>query len=219
MTGPEVLVFDLYGTLVDPIAISTSLASHFGEDGLRIAELWRATQIDYAFRLTIMGRFEDFAWVTARSLEHALAACDRSLPQSDRDALLAAYDGLAAFPEVPAALRALHDAGREMVVLSNGSADMVAACLEQSGLAPFFRRWISVDAVRAYKPDPRVYAHAADVIGRPAGELRLVSSNPFDVVGAARAGMRTAWVNRTGRPFDTIAAAPELELRSLGDLP
>jgi 2-haloacid dehalogenase len=61
-TNREVLAFDLYGTLVDPIAISGELGRVRGEsEGREAARLWRLKQLEYSFRLTAMGRYEDFA--------------------------------------------------------------------------------------------------------------------------------------------------------------
>jgi 2-haloacid dehalogenase len=96
---------------------------------------------------------------------------------------------------------------------------MIASCLDSSGLAGFFSQQISVDEVRAFKPSPLAYQHAAERLARPAGRIRLVTSNAFDSVGASAAGLRTAWVNRTGDPFDTIGRQPDLTVPALDRLP
>ena len=51
--------------------------------------------------------------------------------------------------------------GYELAVLSNGTPAMIANCLGNSGLGEFFGRRVSVDEVRAFKPSPVVYRHAA----------------------------------------------------------
>jgi len=89
VTGREVLAFDLYGTLVDPIAISGELGRVLGDsDGREAARLWRLKQLEYSFRLTAMGRYEDFRWVTSRALDFALASIgtqpDLTVPALDR---------------------------------------------------------------------------------------------------------------------------------------
>jgi 2-haloacid dehalogenase len=57
VTDREVLAFDLYGTLVDPVAISGELDRVLGGSGGRkVARLWRLTQLEYSFRLTAMGQ-------------------------------------------------------------------------------------------------------------------------------------------------------------------
>ncbi len=50
------------------------------------------------------------------------------------------------------------------------------------------------------------------------GEVRLVSSNPFDDIGAEAAGMRAAWVDRSGGLFDTLGLRPEIVVGTLTEL-
>lgn len=216
----ELLAFDLYGTLVDPLAMSTELARMVRPgEAERVAATWRRAQIDYAFRLTVMNRYIDFAEVTARALDFALAEAGHAVAPGARASLLDRYDALEPFVDTRPALRALADAGVEVVLLSNGSPAMLEACLQASGLRTYFSQVLSVDTVRAYKPHPAVYRHVAAATGRPVEAIRLVSCNPFDVVGAATAGMRTVWVNRSGARFDTLEPQPELTVGALTDLP
>jgi 2-haloacid dehalogenase len=109
--------------------------------------------------------------------------------------------------------------GYELVVLSNGTPAMIRNCLDNSGLGGFFGQRISVDEVRVFKPSPVVYRHAAGRLSVPVGQVRLVTSNAFDSVGASAAGMRTAWVNRSAAPFDTIGQQPDLTVPALDRLP
>jgi 2-haloacid dehalogenase len=215
----ETLVFDLYGTLVDPLSVADELARTLPRaDALRVAVEWRRKQVEYSFRLTVMGRYEDFAWITERALEFALAECSCTLPPRARSAVMAHYCALEPFADVVPGLEMLSEAGYPTVLLSNGDPAMLRECLENSGLQRFFPSVISVDAVRAFKPHPAVYHCAADTVARPIGETRIVSCNPFDVVGAATAGMRTAWINRAGGPFDTIGDPPGITVGSLTEL-
>jgi 2-haloacid dehalogenase len=216
----EVLAFDLYGTLVDPMAISSELGQVLGDsDGRETARLWRLKQLEYSFRLTAMGRYEDFRWVTARALDFALASIGVSLPDAQAQRLMGLYDHLRAFPDAVPALRALATRGYELAVLSNGSPDMIRNCLDNSGLREFFGQRISVDEIRLFKPSPVVYRHAAERLGVPIGRVRLITCNAFDSVGASAAGMRTAWVNRSAAaPFDTIGRPPDLAVPALDRL-
>ena len=213
-----VLAFDVYGTLVDPIRVWTRVHEYAPDQALRIAELWRQKQLEYSFRLTAMEQYEDFEWVTARALAYALAVSGATLSPSQTAVLLAQYDDLEAFEDVRPGLERLRESGREMVVFSNGSPRMLDAVLSSSGLRPYFSQVVSVHDVRAFKPSPRVYQHLLARVGRRAEQVLLVSSNPFDVIGARAAGLQAAWVNRTGAPFDTLAPPPPLVIGSLGQL-
>jgi 2-haloacid dehalogenase len=215
----EVLAFDLYGTLVDPIAIASELGRLLGDaEGREVAGLWRLKQLEYAFRLTAMGRYEDFRWVTARALDFAVASLGMRLPDGQDERLVELYDYLRPFPDAVPALGELAGLGYELVVLSNGTPAMIRNCLDNSGLGGFFGQRVSVDEVRAFKPSPVVYRHAARRLSVPVGQLRLVTSNAFDCVGAGAAGMRTAWVNRSAAPFDTIGARPDITVPALDQL-
>jgi 2-haloacid dehalogenase len=215
----EVLVFDLYGTLVDPLAIAVDLTEMLGAGASEVSGLWRAKQLEYSFRLTVMDSYRDFRAVTAAALEFALASAGLSLTSMQRQHLLDRYDQLPPFEDAAAALRSLAEYGFELAVLSNGTGSMIAACLASCGLDAWISRQLSVEEVRAYKPSPRVYQYAAERLGRAAGQLRLVSGNAFDIAGAGAAGLRTAWVNRAGIPFDTISRPPEVIVSDLGQLP
>ncbi|MCA1706982.1 MAG: haloacid dehalogenase type II [Actinobacteria bacterium] len=218
MADAEALAFDMYGTLVDPIRIWRALEQDTGDAALRIAEVWRQKQLEYSFRLTVMGRYEDFEWVTRKALDHALAVAGRELSESRKAALMAQYDDLETFGDVLPGLRRLRESGHRMLVFSNGSPRMLRSIMHAAGLEPYFEGYVSVDEVRAFKPSPRTYQRVAERLARSIGEVRLISSNPFDVTGAEAAGMKAAWVNRTGGLFDCLGSPPSIVVESLTEL-
>jgi len=219
MATPEALAFDVYGTLVDPIGIAAELERHAGDAARRIAETWRQKQLEYTFRLSVMERYEDFEWVTHRSLHHALAVAGLELSAGAVDELMASYDRLERFADVAEGLDRLHAAGHTLAILSNGTPRMLERVSLNAGLRPPIEDIVSVDEVRVYKPSPRVYLHAAERLRRPVETVRLVSANPFDVIGAEAAGMRGAWIDRSGNGlFDTLAEPPRMVVRTLVEL-
>src|SRR5215471_7241982 len=215
MTVAEALAFDMYGTLVDPIRIWKRLERYLPGDAQRIAELWRQKQLEFTFRLTAMERYEDFEQVTRKALDYALAATRHTLDSQQKNSLMLQYDDLERFADVEPGLKHLKDAGYEMVVFSNGSPAMLTAIMNAANLHPYFKGFVSVDEVKVYKPSPAVYKHVANRLGRPINEVRLISSNPFDVIGAESAGMQAAWVNRSNGLFDTLAPMPQMVVKSL----
>ena len=219
MSAPEALAFDMYGTLVDPIRIWKQLEQYIpDEDALRVAEVWRQKQLELTFRLTVMERYEDFEWITRKALDYALAAAGQELEADQKDVLIAQYNNLERFDDVDSGLKRLKEAGHEMVVFSNGTPAMLQATLDQEGLHQYFQGFVSVDEVKVYKPSPKVYWHVADRLGRPIEEVWLISSNPFDNVGAEAAGMRAVWVDRSGGLFDPLGSPPEMIVETLTEL-
>lgn len=216
---PEALAFDMYGTLVDPIRISEQLGEYLPDAAPRVSQAWRQKQLEYTFRLTAMNRYEPFERVTRKALDYALAATGEDLSDDQKNDLMARYNSLEKFYDTEPGLQRLREAGHEMVVFSNGSPRMLEELMDNAGLRPFFPRgFVSVDEVGAYKPSPKVYRHVAEKLGRPVGEVRLVSSNPFDVIGAEAAGMRAAWVDRSGGVFDTLGPRPDTVVGTLVEL-
>lgn len=219
MTDPPTLAFDVYGTLVDPAGISTRLEAFLPHDvAARVAEAWRRKQLEITFRLTAMGTYQDFAWCTSRALEHALAQAGHDLDISARTELMAGYAELDVYPDVVPGLELLRDQGHPLVVLSNGSPAMLEELLSNVRLDGYFDRCFSADEVQAFKPAPEVYLHAARELERAPGDVLLVSSNPFDDIGAAAAGLRAAWVDRTHGLFEADGTPPTLHVSTLTEL-
>jgi 2-haloacid dehalogenase len=53
---------------------------------------------------------------------------------------------------------------------------------------------LSCDLLGVYKPDPRAYGRAIEVLGVEAPEVMMVASHPSDLRAARAAGWRTAYV-------------------------
>lgn len=215
----SVVAFDVYGTLIDPIGIAEEIDRTLGGRGRELAALWRNKQLEYSFRLTVMGAYRDFRWVTDRALRFTAASAGVELTEDAVRHLIDRYDELPAFPDALPALALLRADGHRPAVFSNGSPDMIERLMRNSGLGTHIDRRISVDEVRAFKPAPAAYHHAARSLGVAIGEVTLVSCNPFDVIGANAAGMRTVWVNRTAATYDTIGDPPHAVVTGLADLP
>ena len=197
------VVFDLYGTL---LAID-SMAAHVARAQVADAEAfvrdWRRKQLEYAFLCSLAQAYRDFDELTALALEQTCAARGVGLDVAGRAALVEAWLSMPAYDDVAPALGALAARGVPLAVLTNGTPDSANAALVSAGIRGLLNAVLSVESVRAYKPDPRVYALATARFGCAPREIVFVSSNPWDAWGAASFGFRVAWCNR-GR-----AAAPD----------
>jgi 2-haloacid dehalogenase len=78
---------------------------------------------------------------------------------------------------------------------------------------------LSVDAVRIYKPSPRVYELGPRAFGVTAPEILFISSNAWDVAGAKAFGYRVCWWNRQAAPGEELGITADLEVRGLEELP
>ena len=214
--------FDVYGTLVDPLEMNEHLRSFVGgELADRFAELWRQKQLEYAFLRGLMRRYEDFGVCTRQALVHTANVLSVDLSEEDRERLLEEYQDLKPFPDVIPGIQALKEKGHTLVAFSNGVEATVRTLLDRAGVMPHLQGAISVDDLQTFKPDPEVYHYLARRLGTELSETWLVSSNPFDVMGAKSAGLRAAWVRRNpNAQFDPWDIEPDLiapELQTLAE--
>ena len=215
MATPKAFIFDAYGTLFDVHSV-VEAGRALASDPQALSLLWRQKQLEYTWLRTLMGRYEDFWAVTEAALRFALARLGIAAGDAAVARLMEAYLSLATFPDVAGALAGL--AGTPLGILSNGSPRMLDAAVRSSGLAGTFRHVLSVDAVRAYKPSPTVYELGPRAFGVPAGDIRFVSSNAWDVAGAKAFGYRTCWCNRLAAPMERLGVSPDLEVRTLDEI-
>jgi len=209
-------VFDAYGTLFDVHAAIGQHRSAAGPDADRFSEVWRSKQLEYTWTLTLAGRYVDFWTLTERALDHAFARFP-SVDKALKPKLLDAYLTLGAFPDARALLRDLKARGETTAILSNGAPKMLAAAVAAANVAGDLDAVLSVDAIRIYKPRPEVYALVTAHFQLAPRDVIFVSSNRWDVMGAAAFGFRTAWINRAGMA-EEYDPAPDAVRRDLAGL-
>lgn len=214
----NVYVFDAYGTLFNVHAAIARHRAAAGPEAERFSEIWRSKQLEYSWTLTLAGRYVDFWALTERALDYAFArvpSVDRTL----RPKLLDAYLALDAYPDARGALADLKARGARLAILSNGSPHMLAAAVEAAGIGGLLDAVLSVEAVRVYKPQQRVYTLVNDALPVKPRDVAFVSSNRWDIMGAATFGFQTFWVNRARVPDEYADVAPRSEIADLAALP
>jgi 2-haloacid dehalogenase len=211
---PRAFVFDAYGTLFDVHAAIGRHRSAAGPDADRFSEIWRSKQLEYTWTLTLAGSYLDFWTLTERALDYAFARFP-SVDKALKPRLLDAYLELNAFPDARIVLRDLKARAETTAILSNGSPKMLAAAVQAAKID--LDAVLSVDALRIYKPRPEVYALVTERFKLAPSDVVFVSSNRWDVMGAAAFGFRTAWVNRAKMP-EEYGPAPTTVLADLGGL-
>lgn len=217
----EALCFDMYGTLCDTSSVTATLSRALDVTDRFVADIdlmWRQKQLQYSFQLNAMDEYVPFSEVTERALEYTLEFYDLDPDDGTRQTILESYDELAPYPDAVDALEQLDDAGFTTTILSNGNPEMLEPLAEHAGFTPYLDDIISADEVSAFKPTPAVYENAADRVGHPLDQCRLVSSNAWDVAGASNAGMMTGWINRAREPPERVGGAATTVCDTLSEL-
>jgi 2-haloacid dehalogenase len=216
--GIRAFVFDAYGTLLDVNAAVKRNAASMGEKADAFAAMWRSRQLEYCWTRTMMNRYEDFWTVTEEALVYTLRTFRLDHDEDLKARLLSAYFVLDAHPEARQALARLKDSQVKISVLSNGTNQMIKAALEAGGLLEFIDAALSVDDLKVYKPDPRVYQYACDTLNVKPSQVVFVSSNAWDLAGASSFGFKAARINRSQLPPEYEFAGLHSEHRSLVEL-
>jgi len=218
LEGVRACVFDAYGTLFDFAAAAKGCRDLLGDDIDRLTGRWREKQLQYTWLRAVQGRHEDFWQVTGDALDFALETLGIEKPDL-RERLMTLYLTLDAFPEVPAVLKRLKQAGLQTAILSNGSPKMLDAVVKGANLSGLIDAVLSVEEVGVYKPHPKVYQLAVDRLRVPASAIAFQSSNAWDAYAASAFGMQVVWCNRYAQRRERLPGRPDHEVRSLSELP
>jgi 2-haloacid dehalogenase len=213
----KAVIFDAYGTLFDVHSAVGRHAAQVGPDAARLSEIWRTKQLEYSWVLSLAGRYEPFWTLTEQALDHAFARCP-DVDRSVRPLLLEAYRTLDAYPEVRATLGALRARGLRTGILSNGDPGMLDAAVASAGLGPELDAVLSVDAAKVFKTSPLAYDLVLQALSLKAEEVAFVSSNRWDIAGAAAFGFHPVWVNRLGMPDEYPALRPGMVISTLSSM-
>ena len=217
MSKPEVIFFDVNETLSDMSTMGETFA-RLGAPA-QLAGTWFATLLRDGFALATTGELGRFAEIGSEALRTLL----RGLPlecsiDEAVDRVMADFTDLEVHPDVAAGIEGLSDLGVRLVTLSNGSVGVAEGLLERAGVVSQFERLLSAEEAGVWKPSRRAYEYALATCGVDPTEAMLVAVHPWDIHGAARAGLSTAWINRAGSSYPGHFTAPTLEVSSVTDL-
>jgi 2-haloacid dehalogenase len=218
LTGIKACVFDAYGTLFDFASAARNCRDLIGDQTDKLTALWRDKQLQYTWLRAVQGRHADFWQVTGDALDYSLETLALDNPAL-RERLMLLYLTLEPFPEVPAVLKQLKDAGMRTAILSNGSPEMLAPLVTAAKLNPVLDAVLSVEDAGVYKPHAKVYQLAVDRLGVPASAIAFQSASAWDAFAAMACGMRVVWCNRYGQRPERLPGTPDREIKSLSELP
>jgi 2-haloacid dehalogenase len=209
-------VFDAYGTLFDPFSVQGKVERIFPGWGEALSRLWRSRQLEYTWLRALMNRYADFWQVTREALVYACRSLGLRCETAQEEELMQEYLRLEVYPDVKVGVEVLRK--QRLAILSNGSPQMLEALVEHTGLKQAFAALLSVDKVKTYKPSPVVYQLAVDSLDFEKSQIGFVSSNYWDVAGAAAFGFPAFWLNRSQATHEELEIAPEAAITGLGEL-
>ncbi len=212
----KAVVFDAYGTLFDVNSAAKKCKNKIGDKWETFANFWRTTQLEYTWLRSLMKRHKDFWEITEDSLDKSMSVYN--IDKSLRDELLNLYKVLSPYPEVEEVLKSLKKKNLKLCILSNGTPELLNELVSSNNLKNLFDKIFSIEEVKVYKPDARVYELPIKKFNIQPKEITFLSANTWDVSGGGNYGYNSIWVNRNNSQFDFLDYQPKNEISNLSHL-
>ena len=216
MKNIKAIIFDAYGTLFDVNSAAEKCKDKIGDKWEGFANFWRTTQLEYTWLRSLMKRHKDFWQITEDSLDKSMKAFN--IDPLMKNELLNLYKVLSPFKEVPEVLKVLKKKNFKLAILSNGTPALLKELVKSNNLDNIFDDLFSVEQVRIYKPDSKVYDMPINKYRIEKNEVAFLSANTWDVSGGGNYGFNAIWVNRDKNIFDNLDCKPNFEIKNLSEL-
>lgn len=202
LSGITTLAFDVGGTVVDwHNGISEQLAALGAERGTQadwpaVTKAWRTAALQRALNATTAelprGNIDGVHRETLDPVldQFGLAG---AFDDRDREAMTGFWHKLDSWPDAARG----HARLRQKFVMSTLTILSVSLIVDISRRAPF--HWdavISCEMLERYKLDPLPYREGPRILQRDPGEVLMVAAHNFDLLAAAKEGLRTAFIKR-----------------------
>jgi 2-haloacid dehalogenase len=225
-TGVNTVMFDFYGTVVDMQGgLVEAITPYLAQKGYtanppsRLVTWWRRTHFENSMIDALLHRdHTPYRDIGRQAVDYTLDRAGIAHTPDEVDSLVAEIERLKPFPDVVAGLETLKDNGFRLVILSNGDPDMLERGVAFSGTAHLFDQVISVAEAGSFKPHEVTYRTATELLDVRPDQVFFVANHAFDCIGAKAAGMRTAFVDRRGRPFGNNKYVPDAVVADFAEL-
>ncbi len=212
----KAIVFDAYGTLFDVNSAAEKCKDKIGNKWESFANFWRITQLEYTWLRSLMKRHKDFWQITEDSLDKSMKVF--SIDKNMKNELLNLYKVLSPYKEVEKVLKNLKKKDLKLSILSNGTPSLLSELVTSNNLNDLFDDLFSIEEVKVYKPDSRVYEIPVKKYNIKPNEIIFLSANTWDVSGGGNYGYNSIWVNRNKSHFDILDYQPKNEIGNLSQL-
>ena len=216
MNKPKAIIFDAYGTLFDVNSAAEKSKNKIGDKWEAFANYWRTTQLEYTWLRSLMHRHKDFWQITEDSLDKSMKVFN--INKDMKTELLNLYKKLSPFSEVKKTLENLKKKDIKLSILSNGTPELLNELVVSNKLDAIFDDIFSIEEVKIYKPDSKVYDLPVNKYKIKPNEIIFLSANTWDVSGGGNYGYNSIWVNRNNAVFDNLDYKPFKEIKSLQQL-
>ncbi|PML92685.1 haloacid dehalogenase type II [Vibrio breoganii] len=204
----DTVLFDINETVLSLAPLKPKFATYFGSADY--TDTWFSMLLHSSTVAIVTGIKSDFATLAKIALQTLASKKQILLSEAQQTEILSTFANLPAHPDIKPALLWLRDNGYRTVALSNSSSKLITTQIENAGLTEYFDQVISVEETESFKPCTDVYHYAASKVERSVEDLRLVATHDWDTHGAITAGMRAAYINRSGALYHPLYKKAEV---------
>lgn len=216
MMSRDTILFDINETVLDLSSLKPKFKAAFGDEA--VTATWFSMLLHTSTVCILTDTKTNFATLAGTMLDTVAARLGVELSAVMRDEILGGFSSLPPHVDIKPALTRLRSAGYRTVAFTNSSLNLVTTQIENAGLTEYFDEIVSVEETGSFKPDPKVYEFVAERINRPIEELRLVATHDWDTHGALSAGMRAAYIDRSGAPYHPLYKRPDVYATTMDDV-
>ncbi|WP_373299249.1 haloacid dehalogenase type II [Arenicella chitinivorans] len=215
---PKVIIFDVNETLLDLASMRKSVgASLGGRDEL--LPLWFSTMLHHSLVVSATGDYDSFGNIGVAALQMVAEINGIDITEEQaQTAILTPLRSLPPHPDVAQGLTALKAQGYKLVTLTNSSLEGVQLQLKNAELSQYFDVNLSVESVGKFKPYMSTYQWAIKELGVEANQALMVAAHGWDIAGADKAGLKTAFIRRKGKVLFPLAAQPDYNVSDVIEL-
>lgn len=215
-TKPKLLIFDINETLLDMEPLKQSINKNL--ENKHAFDIWFPTLLQYSLVETITENYKDFSEIAAATLKMIAHKLEIQLSEEDVKNTLSPITKLPVYPEVFKALETLKKNDFQLVALSNGKPEVLDTQLKYAKIHHFFDKVISIEEVKNYKPHRSTYHCAYSIMNVLPEDTMLIAAHAWDITGANRAGIQSAFIKRPGKSIYSLALNPEITGSSLQEI-
>lgn len=215
-SGVHAIVLDVNETLFSLDAVE----ARFEEVGLTAthSSLWFAKVLRDGFGLAATSDVAPFPEIGAYHLRRLLVQGGQDADEETVAHVLQGFQEVQPHADIEGGLQRARDLGLGIATLTNGSEDITRKFLERHDLLDHVDDVLAAVDSGVWKPHADAYHWAASKLGQEVEQLMLVAVHPWDIHGAAMAGLRTGWLDRAGAEYPDHFRGPDASGGSLGEV-
>ena len=212
----KAVLFDMNETLLNLNLLKEKFDEHFNDKF--VLKYWFTKVLHSSTVLGGMDEYTDFGKLTEAALESVFIESGKELTNKTKTDILGAFRKLPAYNDVSEALKLLKENNIKVIAVSNSSLEMIKEQLTNANIIDLFDSYYSVDSVEKYKPFEAIYNYVVNEEHLKTEETVMVATHDWDLFGAKKAGLKTAYIKRKEDQFNPYYPKTDMYDKDLVEL-